>query len=453
MTPTLFGLLLAPPTLLVALLRPGWLAALLVVVSVFEGAAVLSTGSFGLTPYYFVALVVAARLVVLIARRRVRFPADGWHVAHLGFLLAFAAWGAASAVVLPRLFAGIPVLAPRGGIDTELLAGGTPLAFSLSNVAQVGYLLLNVAVVITLAQAGREPAGFRRLERAFLASGALVVAVALYQAVALRLGLPFPSDLLYSNPFRAQLFGVTSGGVPRINATFAESSNLALFGSALLAYVLVRYLLAPRRRALRHGPLIALLLAVLYLSTSSTAYLGVAGLVSAIALVFGVVPVVFQGRVLTRLLAVLLVSVGLLGASVAVAPKLRATLYRATVGKTTSDSALARVGADRAALELVAETRGLGVGLGSNRPSSFVTWLLSNTGVLGLVLFGGAVATLAATLLLAPAPSTVRIPVLWGLATLLALKVVSSPDLSTSSLWVLWGIGLAATARPPGRRP
>ena len=72
---------------------------------------------------------------------------------------------------------------------------------------------------------------------------------------------------------------------------------------------------------------------------------------------------------------------GLLSASLLVVPSLRNMVIAQTINKGSSVSALVRFSADIYSLDLLVKTHGLGVGLGSNRPSSLVTSILSQVGV------------------------------------------------------------------------
>jgi hypothetical protein len=82
------------------------------------------------------------------------------------------------------------------------------------------------------------------------------------------------------------------------------------------------------------------------------------------------------------------------------------------------------------------------VGLGSNRPSSFLTFLLSNVGVAGFVLFVMFVVSLSKSALRTAKESANpqlfdwSIAAVWGLWTTIVAKVISQPDLSYSPMWV-----------------
>jgi len=124
-------------------------------------------------------------------------------------------------------------------------------------------------------------------------------------------------------------------------------------------------------------------------------------------------------------------------------PGIRAILLSQTLEKGGSNSALVRLGADAFAFNLTLQTHGLGVGLGSNRPSSLVAALLSQVGVVGFLLF-----MFAAGKTLWPLPKQHRWIGLAGLALLLAMAF-GLPDLSFPFLWIVFA--LAAQSKASGQ--
>jgi hypothetical protein len=133
-----------------------------------------------------------------------------------------------------------------------------------------------------------------------------------------------------------------------------------------------------------------------------------------------------------------------------VVPSVRTMLVSQTLEKGSSDSALVRFGADLFAIGLTIQTHGLGVGLGSNRPSGLAASLLSQVGLAGFVLFFSAA---AATLWKLPKQD--RWISMAALALLLAMTF-GIPDLSFPFLWVLFALaaqsrGAAALEAEPAR--
>lgn len=448
---TSFGFLFLPLALASFVLPPIRLAQLAVATSVFEAAAVAATPTFGVSPYFFVSILILIRLAFALVTRGGRIGRSAPLLSGIFLLIAFTAWACLGAVILPYVFEGYSVYSPRLGLDSQV-DEGTPLHFTISNLAQVIYLVLNVGMVMFTAASASGIDQLRRLHRAFLWGGSLAILAAIYQKVSAVTGVPFPYDILQSNPSLNLRPGITFRGVTRLSGTFPEASNLALFGGAFLIYVWSCYL-THRRRAPLYLSLALLTALVLLWTTSTTAYLMLVIVPAVLYLRYILVPL-FRGHFRWKAagsVLLLLVTATLLVAS---SSRLQTVLVEAVLQKGDSTSLMVRATADRDALALFLKTFGVGVGLGSNRPSSFLTSLLSNVGIIGTVLFFGAVALLAYAAS-AVARTDPRIPpALWGLGIVLVGKLVSSPDLSTPILWVLIALcaaGASAVTRERGR--
>src|ERR1700682_2746508 len=106
---TLLGAFFIPITIVCFLWRPQHLLSLLIVASVFEGGTVLNGDlgdfAFGLSPFYFVEIFVALRLLLWVWYRGTWLPSGMTPARGIAvLLLAFLAWSFASSFVMPRLF-------------------------------------------------------------------------------------------------------------------------------------------------------------------------------------------------------------------------------------------------------------------------------------------------------------------------------------------------------------
>jgi len=112
----LTGIVFMPFIALVFLLRPSRLEELLIYMAIFQGAAVINLGgafSFGLSPYFFTASLLAIRVAVRWITGRVRFRKGEFAQNHLKLTALFVTWCVSSASPLRILFAGTPVDSPR----------------------------------------------------------------------------------------------------------------------------------------------------------------------------------------------------------------------------------------------------------------------------------------------------------------------------------------------------
>lgn len=421
-----------------AFVRPSLLAPLAVAVSSFEATAAIVTPGFGIQPYYLTGVVISVYLVwTLLTKVRSlgRTPGVTSAIVLLGLCLV---WSWLGAAVLPIVFEGTPVYAPGRGIDSQV-ASGTPLQHTTSHLAQSAYLAINVSLVLFVGLAASTQKDVRRLHRAFLISGLIAIVVATVQKVTSTLGVPFPYELIQNNPSMDLRHGVTFRGFVRLSGTFPEASNLAVFGSAFLAYLLTR--ISGERRDRAFYVLAAALTAlVMVWSTSTTAYVMLVLIAAWFVWANVLHPLVRSHGRIWHIPALIAGGIGLL-AVLAAAPDVRGVIAESVFGKFDSRSFAVRTRADLDSLALMVSTGGLGVGLGSARPSSFLTALLTNLGIVGTLLWSGAILLLAG--------HAYRVGVIRGraavvaLATLVVAKTLSQPDLSSPVLWSLIALCMA----------
>jgi hypothetical protein len=455
---TILGIIFVPLALWAAVFRPRWLLPLLIVSSAFQASAVMNVGAgggsyIGLMPYYFVALVICVRLFWDWAVGR------GGPVSHncvgifLGSFAAFVFVAVLGAFVLPVLFQGAIVDVPREGIG-EL----GPLRPTFSNWGQAGYLGMNFLLVVYALRTTRRWAQVGDTAKAMHLAAGLVVGLGIYQLISLFYGLPYPHTVINSNFGAYQGYMQTVLGQVRMSSTFSEPSDFAAFLVSYLGFCVV---LVARRGARLWATLwIGIVALCLVLSTATTAY-AAAGVLLVLFILFALFSRVRAERAEARRYAACLVlGVVLAGAAALLGAwfsgtgrRLRDVLETATVLKSESLSYQDRLASDRRAVGILSDTGGLGVGLGSNRPSSFLTWLLSNAGVVGSGLFILAFASLlrrarwwASASVLSERKRALISAAMWALAIHLVAKAISQPDLAFPTLWV-WVIMLVVSMR------
>jgi hypothetical protein len=307
-------------------------------------------------------------------------------------VLALAAYAAAGAYILPRLFAGqANALVPVGGVVTLL-----PLGPVAGNITQTAYFLLGALTFFAFA--------VLLLNRDALGQvGRGLIAFALVHALLgwIDLGGKFTGagDLLA--PIRTASYALLSevevAGFWRVVGGCSEASSFAGFALAGLAFSYTYWRHSASRIAL--AALLALLPLVM-LSTSSTAYVGGALLV--IGGFCSVIGAAAQNRLKTPDVALIM---GLLTAAAVIMgillydPDLLTPyvdLFRTMVlEKANSSSGLERAQWNQHGLQAVVDTYGLGLGMGSSRASSWIVATLSQLGVMGSVLMLLLVAKLA----------------------------------------------------------
>jgi hypothetical protein len=178
-------------------------------------------------------------------------------------------------------------------------------------------------------------------------------------------------------------------GFVRIRGLFPESSAYADFG---FAYMVLNTELWYRSIRPRATGMVAIGLAlILFFSTSSTAYVGLAGYAAFVVIRAVLFPAAVEPAKLRRLAVCGFSVVVVIAIVVAVLPAVGTSIFDMltdmTVGKSDTSSAQQRLFWAMQGWQAVNISHGLGIGPGSFRSSSMVMAMLGSTGVIGIMLF------------------------------------------------------------------
>jgi hypothetical protein len=310
----------------------------------------------------------------------------------LGYLLAFLAVAIVTTILMPRLFWGAVSIVPmRNGtyLNTELLEPGQ------ANITQTAYLTLSVAIAFSTTLLARSPQFPHQLLVAVLIGGATTVATGLLDMAVSSVGL---ADLL--EPFRNASYSMLTNtevlGVRRVVGLMPEASSYgALCGSFASALLFLRPLY-PAGRMRFAATIIALaILGLTALSTSSTAYIGLA--------IMGAAYLVNWTRRLVRPSAIARGGLGrefvvmfIMATAFLLAWIIRDEIFDPVIdivnemifNKAKSASYFERSFWNTMGWNALQSTYGLGVGLGSTRTSNWLIAVISNAGILGAALLG-----------------------------------------------------------------
>jgi len=443
---TLLGAFFIPITLVCFLWRPQNLLPLLIVASVFEAGSVFNGAFgnfvFGVAPFYFVEICVAIRLLVWVWHRGELLPPKETPAGGIAMLLiAFLAWSFASAFVMPHLFAGMPVYLPRERADVDIVLGNLPpLQWSLSNLAQGIYLTLNIAAVLFALQFIQTRDHVEKLAKALRWAIFIAVAAGLLQQLAQMRGWSYPYPVFNNNPYNPSDIHPLDqevGGFVRIISTFAEPMNSGSFLAAVASGLLASYLRG-RRGAVRLFAFLAAVLALLE-TASTTGFLALILMLCLLLVYFN--PLAkrefrLQPSFVRGWAVVILTAVCIAGAAILFVPSLSQAVFAMTVEKSETMSFASRVVADLDSFTLLKNTYGLGVGLGSSRPSSLIMALLSTVGIVGTTLFAMVLYKIIKMFPGRWAPSLLQMS-FWSLIGLLVAQSIGVPDLNRPALWAL----------------
>lgn len=385
------------------------------------GSAIVVGGT-AVPTFYAVALGVPVALFVhmlgdgrALGRARQTLPPGAL------LLILFLVWSAFVTLVAPLVFNGLPIVTP---LTPTLVAG----VVTSSNIAQTVYLLIDVCIVVFLARSrsvGPEIIG--------LALGACTLLSA-WRYLGENVGAPFPYGVFDNSPSFAYI-ETAPGGAERFRGILSEPAALAGITLVTIAYMLPR---SAQLHGWRRVGALAVAAIALYLGIISTsATFVIAGVASGVVMaVSWFIAFLSHRSTLSRVIS--LMGCALMIAGLWFLPTVTAFIESTINGKLGSSSYTDRTSLNTDSFRVFLDSYGLGVGLGSARASSFLPTLLSATGVIGTLLFTGAVASLIRRGLTIPACR----PVVTTLVTLLVVKISAGPDISEGSgiLWLSLGL-------------
>lgn len=440
-------------------IKPQSLLHAAVFLSFFENTAILvrqsPAGIYGLPAWtYFLFLAGAAKLAR--SRGKHRGGAGVRHLPALTRSVSLFAFACIASLIVPLYIDGrYSVPSPSLG-EQGLLR---PVVLDASNfLTAVPFLAaLGMAVMIW-----RECTEWRQVTaflRTIVSAVAGVALLGLWELADITLGLPYPQQFFRSlEPNRIE--GVLgSTGVVRLSSVAGEPSQLArvlLVGLCLL--VLCRWRNIVLLGRFRDRLALLLILAILLLSASSSALLGLSALV-----VLGALVALFTARSgLVARLKVLASVAGFLGAASLAyqqLPVVRAVFAVLVTTKSVSDSYLERTRATSNAFHTFLDFPWLGVGLGESASYDLPAKMLSNVGLIGTAFFVAmmwqtahglwGVPAGAASADEKPARQTISRALLVALAVQLVVDGISGFYFEAAYFWVLCGVCWASFSVAP----
>jgi len=301
------------------------------------------------------------------------------------WLVLFTLYGIAAALILPRLFAGAIDVYPMRAPNYATIFYREPLAPSPQNITAMVFLAGSLMIALSAWCTCRIQGGVNTLISTVIWVGWAHIALGIFAAVAANT----PADMILEelrNANYSQLNQETSGFV-RISGLFPETSAFASFGFAIFVLCAELWLRSIRPKAT--GTLVLAMFAILFMSTSSTAYISL--FVYALTIVLRIILLPGSIRKIPTLLLLVGSSVFALAVLSVVYPEFSHSIYQMvldmTVRKSDSDSGNQRLFWTLQGLEALWVSGGLGIGPGSYRSSSMLVSIVGTMGVFGAFTF------------------------------------------------------------------
>jgi hypothetical protein len=378
------------------LLAAAWFTEAPVIVALMASLAFGSTAIVTLTalggssPLIYVVFLMGLFLTVALRRNVLRELGTVFTQQPLAWLiLLLTLYTVVGALVLPRMFAGqttafIPLRTVGAGRIAEI-----PLAPVTGNITQSLYFVLTALSFFAFSVLLLKREAFGAIRTGFFAWASLHASLGFIDLFGKIAGL---GDLLA--PVRsasyAMLTQVDVAGFWRIAGGYSEASAFGAMTVSLLAFTFTYWRSTQDRFALA---LSVALLALLILSTSSTAYVA-----SAILLVFvlaSITGAALRDRLrkqdvllLVGALVALGVVIGIVLNNERVLDPFWRLLDTMVINKASSSSGEERAYWNYRSLQSVIDTAGLGIGIGSSRASSWIIAVMSQLGIVGTLMMG-----------------------------------------------------------------
>ena len=366
----------------------------------FGSVAVLPPGlTAGLTftPAPIVALLIIAR--TLTNQRGINFVAESALSAQkLGIIFAFWVLAAATTLIMPSLFAGEILIIPVRGT----LSAAAPLYPTNQNISQFAYITISIAAVFAFARLLQSPVMRQHALRGMSFGAGLVIITG-----ALDFATQFVPITFLLEPFRTATYALLTDvevlGGKRVIGLMPEASS---YGGLSLGFLTSLYFMRrgvedPWLRDRYLPPVLAVLVIFTWLSTSSAAMVGLAMLSGFIALEWTLRAVglnlsLTQRKQVASEFWIAFSALFAVTAVILLKPDLldpiTALIDRMVLQKTSSHSFEERNMWTAVSWQAAIDTFGLGVGLGSTRPSNAFVAVVSSTGFIGAALYYGFIA-------------------------------------------------------------
>jgi hypothetical protein len=339
----------------------------------------------------------------------------------------------------------------------------TPLFLNRHHLTQLLYLIFGIVIAISVAHSNLRDEDRQDTERVILLSAIFVSVWGLFQFFCHLTGIRYPdyifnnSEAIWGKGFLETLEGV---GIGRITSVASEPSTFAQILLSLLPLTLPAWL---HRGAVLSVPIdrlcTVLFIALLILSTSSTAYVGLGILVVLLLALLVRTGAISAARALKFAVVTIAAMATVVTISILSIPIVRDVIISGLLDKAGTGSGLERVRSVVLAFGYFQKFPVLGIGWGSATSHDLVVKLLSNVGIIGAFVFFGAMYSVLHANWQSLDRLTLPLSVsraVWflGFTIFLCTNIMGGFSLPFGNFWLVFGMAMSTGWKPqPAQAP
>lgn len=348
--------------------------------------------NYSLQIYRFLSIVLSFLFLLYIINNRFRFKKlNGTEARILIYGFLFSLYSINSSMILPLIFEGIEVFPPQLGIDYSAIYGGSPLKFSIYNLAFSLFLIFYYLSLVLIIYIPKWTEGEALATiKLFLLSFYLNFIVCLSQLTSGLFGTPDITKFLYTIITRKyELSFIPILNIPRIQGTYQEPSMFAPFIVGIYSYYLSKLI---TDIGLKNLLLTILSLLLVAISASTAAIISLV-IITGVIVVYHTINSKKKSLYILSLFTSVLLVFSFTSVLIAFLDKIYFSGFISNIldftilGKLETYSFQNRFASDVHSIKIIIETNFLGVGMGSHRSSSLLTNMLSQVGIIGTLLF------------------------------------------------------------------
>lgn len=441
---TIYGFLLIPFLFILTFLNEKIVVALLILSLTLQVTSLINLQNYySLQIYRYITILLTLKLFIKVLwANKIKFQFVSIYEKRIVvYGTLFVVFSILSSIILPLLFEGYPVFPGYLGIDYSAIHGPSPLEFTMYNIAFPIYILFYFGSLVMIMKINWNLSDIKLIKYSFYTSIFISFIVAFSQILNILFNLPDLTKIFYTIVTRELHYAMIGNFIPlpRIQSVYQEPSMFAPFITGVFSFFLYDFI-----KKYNINKLIFLLISflIIIVTTSAVAYITTALMVIIVLFFLNQIKVrkfnvklnykllikTIFGLAFISLVVVLLIFL-LIGLE-----KFIKILELYFFNKSETQSYYSRTTADLHAIKLFLETYGLGVGLGSNRPSSLLPYLLSQVGVIGTFLFFIFILTLI-KLSFKALKNSPYFNYFFLLPSVVIAQLIAYPDITNPTMW------------------